>query len=165
MSNSVDGFIGSFKDMARANKFNISINRLDGTKLKFHCKSAQMPEETFGSIPFAYRGRIVPIKGDREYADWSVTVSLDSTFKLRKDLYDWQQSMNSSRGNTGDDSLNSYSVDAKAEALDINGSPIMTFNFSYMWPKSIGAIEYSQDSMNQIAECQVTFAFALFEAS
>ena len=165
MSNSVDGFIGSFKDMARANKFEVSINRLDGTKLKFHCKSAQMPSATIGQIPFAYRGRIVKLAGDREYEDWNVTVSLDNTYKLRQELYQWQESINASRANTGIGSLTGYAVEASVKALDVNGSPIGTFNFSYLWPTNVGAIEYSQDSMNQIAECSVTFAYSLYEYS
>jgi hypothetical protein len=163
MSNSVDDFIGSFNDFARTNKFQVSVNRLDGNKLKFHCEAAQMPGRTIEKIPVNYRGRVIPIPGDTVFNDWTVTVKLDDTYQLRKELKEWHNSINSARGNTGDSSLRGVSVDAQCEALDTNGGVIETFKFSYMWPTVIGDIEYSMADTNQIAMCQVTFAYTLHD--
>lgn len=165
MSNSVDAFAGSFKDFARSNRFLIQITKLNGEKLKYHAESADMPGSTMGVIKVAYRGRTLPIKGDREYQPWNVSIKLDDSFSIRKELYAWKEIMNTSRGNTGGGDLQSYAVDATCQALDVDGNPIHTFSFSYLWPSEVGAIQYSQQNMNQIAEVPVTFEFGLYESS
>lgn len=165
MSNSVDAFAGSFKDFARSNRFLIQITKLSGDKLKFHAESADMPGSTMGVINVAYRGRTLPIHGDREYQPWNVSVKLDDSYSIRQELFAWKEIMNTSRGNTGAGNLQAYAVDATCQPLDVNGSPIQTFSFSYLWPSEVGAIQYSQQNMNQIAECPVTFVFGMYEAS
>ena len=127
--------------------------------MRFHCKSASIPGSVIEAIAVPYAGRQIKIGGDRTYEDWSVTVMLDKTFQIRKDLYAWKEQINSTVGNTGPGAVSAYKSDALIQALGVDGSVLATYNFVGMFPTNVGAIEFSADSNNTIAECQATLAY------
>lgn len=159
----IQGFKGSFNDFARPNLFIVQVNRLDGTKLKFHAKSASLPGSMIEPVAVPYMGRTIKIAGDRSYEDWKVTVMLDTSFQIRNDLYAWHEQINSTVGNAGSPSAEAYKSDGLVQALSKAGQVIATYNFVGMFPTTVDAIEYSRDSGNAIAECGVTLAYDYYE--
>ena len=43
-------------------------------KVPFLVKAAEIPASNLGNIPVPYRGRVLPIAGDRTFDPWTVTV-------------------------------------------------------------------------------------------
>lgn len=159
----INAFRGSFSDFGRANRFEVSVTRLNGQKMKFHCKAASLPGSTIEAIAVPYMGRQIKIAGDRTYEDWNVTVMLDSTYQIRDDLYNWHEQINATVGNTGPSSVSAYKADGTVKALKVDGGVAATYKFTGMFPTVVGAVEFSADSNNTIAECAVTLAFDWFE--
>jgi hypothetical protein len=159
----VNAFKGSFADFGRANRFKVQISRLDGSKMQFHCKSASLPGSVIEAIAVPYMGRQIKIAGDRTFEDWSITVMLDKTYKLRQDLYDWHEQINATIGNNGPGSVSAYKSDATVQALNIDGSVAGSYKFVGMFPTNVGAVEFSADSNNAISECAVTLAYDWYE--
>ena len=68
---------------ARANLFEVEIafpeelgiNLTDiSDKVPFLVKAAEIPASNLGNIPVPYRGRVLPVAGDRTFDPWTVTI-------------------------------------------------------------------------------------------
>ncbi len=159
----VNAFKSSFQDFLRLNRFEVQINRMNGQKMKFHVKSAGLPGSTIASIPVPYMGRQIKIPGDRTYEDWNVSVMLDNTAQLRDDLYNWHETINATIANVGPSAVNSVKSDGLITTFKTDGSPGIKYKVIGIFPTNVGVVEYSKDSNDTIAECQVTFAIDWFE--
>lgn len=85
------------------------------TKLKFLCKTAQIPGATIGMTPLFYFGRELKFAGNRSFADWTITIINDENFAVRNGFETWMNSINSHAGNLRTaiaESQKGYSVDA-----------------------------------------------------
>ena len=51
-------------------------------KVPFLVKAAEIPASNLGNIPVPYRGRVLPIAGDRTFDPWTVTVINDTDFLI-----------------------------------------------------------------------------------
>ena len=75
---------------ARGNQFKVTMpfpgySQVGGEieDLAFLCRATVIPAMTVGNINVPFRGRQIKIAGDRTYADWTITVLIDTNFKLR----------------------------------------------------------------------------------
>lgn len=151
---------------ARPNLFQVEItnpiNSSSDLKLPFLVKAASIPASTTGKIPAGYMGRFVNIPGDREYADWTVTIYNDEDFLVRNALEAWSNDINTHRTNN-----RGYPAALKAQGqvsqLARNGSILRTYKFTGMFPLDIAAIELAWETQNTIEEFQVTFTFDEFD--
>ena len=57
----------------------------------FLIKAAQLPGSQIGQIDVPFRGRKLKVSGDRNFEDWTVTVTNDVTFGLRKAFEEWSE--------------------------------------------------------------------------
>ena len=55
----------------------IGIDTVSVDKFRFVCKTAELPESSVGSIDIPYFGRRIKVAGERNFADWAVTVMND----------------------------------------------------------------------------------------
>ena len=76
---------------ARSNLFEVEITFPDqigisvgdlSDKVPFLVKAAEIPASNLGNIPVPYRGRVLPIAGDRTFDPWTVTVINDTDFLI-----------------------------------------------------------------------------------
>ena len=76
---------------ARSILFEVEISFQDGLgineslvsdKVPFLVKAAEIPASNLGNIPVPYRGRVLPIAGDRTFDPWTVTVINDTDFLI-----------------------------------------------------------------------------------
>ena len=88
---------------ARSNLFEVEITFPDGIgisessvsdKVPFLVKAAEIPASNLGNIPVPYRGRVLPIAGDRTFDPWTVTVINDTDFLIRDAMEKWSNSIN-----------------------------------------------------------------------
>ena len=90
---------------ARSNLFEVNISYPDNigvqegddgatSKGEFLIKAAELPASNIGNIPVPFRGRVLPIAGDRTFDPWTVTVINDTDFVIRDAMERWSNSIN-----------------------------------------------------------------------
>ena len=146
----------------RANRFKVFIPRA-GNKIEFLCKAANIPAGTLGEVVVPFRGHNLKLAGVRTFEDWQITVINDVEFSVRSGLEAWQeeiQAMDSGVGSTSTDYLISR---AFVEQLNKDDSVLARYEFFNMFPKNIGAIELSYDTVDALEEFTVDFTFSHWE--
>ena len=146
----------------RANRFRVFIPRA-GNKIEFLCKAANIPAGTLGEVIVPFRGHNLKLAGERTFEDWQITVINDVEFSVRSGLEAWQeeiQAMDSGEGSTSTDYLISR---AFVEQLNKDDSVLARYEFFNMFPKNIGAIELSYDTVDALEEFTVDFTFSHWE--
>lgn len=146
----------------RANRFKVFIPRA-GNKIEFLCKAANIPAGTLGEVIVPFRGHNLKLAGERTFEDWQITVINDVEFSVRSGLEAWQeeiQALDSGEGATSTDYLISR---AFVEQLNKDDSVLARYEFFNMFPKAIGAIELSYDTVDALEEFTVDFTFSHWE--
>jgi hypothetical protein len=133
----------------------------------FMIKAAALPGSTINSIPVPFRGRTLKVSGDRDFADWNITVINDNNFSVRNAFERWHDAINgnasnvSGRGFNAAD-FNSYVSTIEIEQLGRNGQAIKRYRLLGAWPTEVAQIDVSFD-LGEIEEFGVTFAYQWFE--
>ena len=146
----------------RANRFKVFIPRA-GNKIEFLCKAANIPAGTLGEVVVPFRGHNLKLAGERTFEYWQITVINDVEFSVRSGLEAWQeeiQAMDSGVGSTSTDYLISR---AFVEQLNKDDSVLARYEFFNMFPKNLGAIELSYDTVDALEEFTVEFTFSHWE--
>ena len=85
---------------ARPNMFEVNLTLPDGLipqgdftqDIRFMIKAAEIPAANIGNIPVPFRGRVLPVAGDRTFDPWTVTVINDTSFNIRDAMEQWSNS-------------------------------------------------------------------------
>jgi len=134
---------------------------IDGT---FLIRAANLPASTIGSIDVPFRGRQLKVSGDREFADWSVTVINDVSFGLRMAFEEWSEKIQNFNYSCGANELSDYFSSAIVRQFDRDGNQLRAYRFEGIWPTAVDEIALDFDSTNAIEEYGVTFAVQYFSA-
>ena len=154
---------------ARANMFNVIVNYPawvggDSEQTSFMCKAAQFPASVIENIEVPFRGRKLPVPGDRTFEPWSITVMNDVEFTVRNSFEAWSNGINNHNENTGFVDPNEYTSDLIVQQLRRDGTVSKTVNIRGAWPSNISAIEVASESENTIEEFTVEFQYAYWES-
>lgn len=151
---------------ARANRFEVEVvfpTFAGGTeetdKGLFLAKSTSLPASTIGVVEVPFQGRILPIAGDRTFAEWTVTFLNDTDFALRDAFERWSNGINSHEGNTGSVNPEDYMKDISVYQLNNASERIKEYKFRDLFPTEVGNIELGMDSNDAIEEFTVTFRY------
>ena len=157
---------------ARPNQFRVTITPppgiaigIDVRRSSFLAKASNLPGQTLGEIPVPFRGRNIYIAGDREFETWSTTFINDTDFMVRNAFERWMNGINDLALNTGVINVADYQTDATVEQLDRDDTVLKTYLFRGIWPQSLGQIDLSYDTPNQLEEFTCTWRYQHFEAS
>lgn len=153
----IESFKGSFRDVARANKFEISGFGLPDT-LKVRVKSASLPSENVGTITVPYQGRQVKLAGDRTYEPWNIEVYVTNDYDIRDALTRWQEEINLPVENVGS-VASSYKRDGVVDQLDVSGNVLKSIKLVGAFPQIIGAAELNWENENQILTFPATLEY------
>jgi len=162
-------------DGARPNLFQVSMtfpaftaDASDSSRsISFLAKSAQIPGSSMGTAPLFYFGREMKLPGNRNFADWTITVINDENFKVRKAFETWMNALNSHRTNIRAGAAatsTGYSVDAKVEQFDKLGNVIKTYKFIGAFPVELSPIDLDWSSNDTIEEFSATLAYQWWES-
>ena len=88
---------------------------------KFMIKAAQIPASNLGNIPVPFRGRVLPIAGDRTFDPWTVTIINDTNFRIREAMEVWSNSINDLQTSQGLINPVDYQTSAKVKQLSRQG--------------------------------------------
>ena len=114
---------------ARPNMFEVNITLPDqiapsgdiSQDMRFLVKAAEIPAANIGNIPVPFRGRVLPVAGDRTFDPWTVTVINDSKFNIRDAMEQWSNKINDLQFDVGDISPSNYQTKAEVFQLSRGG--------------------------------------------
>ena len=164
---------------ARPNMFEVNLTLPSGVipqgdftqDIRFMIKAAEIPAANIGNIPVPFRGRILPVAGDRTFDPWTVTVINDAQFNIRDALEQWSNKINDLQFDVGD--INPSDYQTKAEVFQLSrqggaavsssgGEDIVTlrqYDFEGIYPNAVSSIPLDYGATDQIEEFQVTFNY------
>ena len=164
---------------ARANLFEVEIafpdelgidSNLVTDKVPFLVKAAEIPASNLGNIPVPYRGRVLPVAGDRTFDPRTVTVINDTDFIIRDAMEKWSNSINDLQTAQGTINPEVYQKSARVFQLSREGSnpgdpekTLRTYKFEGIYPNTVSSIPLDFGATDQIEEFQVTFNYLFYE--
>ena len=169
---------------ARPNLFEVNIELPDGVigqadyrdDVRFMVKAAEIPAANIGNIPVPFRGRVLPVAGDRTFDPWTVTVINDSKFNIRDAMEQWSNKINDLQFDVGDISPSNYQTKAEVFQLSRGGKTsgasstggetinvLRTYNFEGIYPSVVSSIPLDYGATDSIEEFQVTFNYLYWE--
>jgi hypothetical protein len=152
---------------ARPSLFEVNItnpfNSSADDKIRFMCKTAQIPASTVGVITQNYFGRPVKFAGNRTFAPWAVQILNDEDFAIRSTLEEWHQNINSVQGNLrlAGAGPESYKSQGSVVHYGKQGNILREYKFVNMFPSEIAQIDLAWDS-EILEEFGVTFEYDYF---
>ena len=173
---------------ARSNLFEVSIEYpaelgLDtdsnGAKAKgeFLIKAAEIPASNLGNIPVPFRGRVLPVAGDRTFDPWTVTIINDASFDIRRVMEEWSNLINDLQFDVGDinpadyqKSAQVFQLSRQSQGSGTSGNEtnviqtLRTYNFEGIYPNAVSSIPLDYGATDQIEEFQVTFNYLFWTA-
>ena len=166
---------------ARSNMFEVNIELptkvigLNDYKndIRFMVKAAEIPAANIGNIPIPFRGRILPVAGDRTFDPWTVTIINDQKFNIRDAMEQWSNKINDLRFDVGDTNPADYQTKAEVYQLSRQGKSsggasnsggdkitvLRQYNFEGIYPNAVSSIPLDYGATDQIEEFQVTFNY------
>ena len=167
---------------ARPNMFEVNITLPEqiapngdiSQDMRFLVKGAEIPAAVIGNIPVPYRGRILPVAGDRTFDPWTITVINDTDFSIRNAMEQWSNFINDIQTNQGSADPASYQTNAIVKQLSRDGGtsgnsdtiPILReYKFEGIYPNSVSSIPLDYGATDQIQEFQVTFNYLFYEVT
>lgn len=164
---------------ARPSHFNITMQLPDALdfggkdqfnrKISFLCRAASLPASTMTPIQVPYFGRKIKVAGNREFAEWQITIINDEDFVIRNAFETWLAAINGHSSNLRNSGVTSapetYKTDAVVRqfAKDNETNPIRKYRFQGLFPSETAAIELNWGSDNEIEEFTVTLQYDLWE--
>ena len=142
------------------------------TDMRFMIKAAEIPASNLGNIPIPFRGRVLPVAGDRTFDPWTVTIINDTSFNIRDTMEQWSNSINDLQFDGGITNPANYQTDAFVTQLgrvnDNSGQlssgtdnmqQIRQYKFFGIYPSVVSSIPLDYGSTDAIEEFQVTFNY------
>ena len=168
---------------ARSNLFEVSIEyppelglatNSDGAKAdgEFLIKAAEIPASNLGNIPVPFRGRVLPVAGDRTFDPWTVTVINDELFTVRDAMEKWSNFINDIQTSQGEVNPEVYQTSAFVKQLSRSGGNnpgtidvLREYRFEGIYPNTVSSIPLDYGATDQIEEFQVTFNYLFYSVT
>ena len=158
------------KGGVRSNLFEVEIKDIPGggedvqDEVRFLVKAAEIPASNIGNIPVPFRGRVLPVAGDRTFDPWTVTI-INNDFKIRDSMERWSNFINDMVLANGSVDPESYQKSALVKQLSRDAASgdkpevLRQYNFIGIYPNVISNIPLDYGATDQIEEFQVTFNY------
>ena len=154
---------------ARPSLFEFQINAgtaapADLDNMKLYCNVSALPPLTVTPIERQYFGRTVKIPGDMVFGDLSTTIIQTEAGEERAGIEAWMADINSHVENVRDfdGQMGSDWAEGQLKQYDKAGKSILTVKFVGLWPTTIAEIPLSYDTMSDIEQFDVTWAYQYY---
>lgn len=180
--NLINGVLG---DGARATKFDVDIiftnNELfnNPAAMRSLAKATTFPGKNHDVIDFKYKGRSIPLKGQTKYQQsWTCTFYLTEDHALKNAFETWIEGL--------DQKHNYFAKTNEVKGLELTqkkhaekyGTDITLYQKNFdndqdtalyklynVFPTEVSTVEYSSESLGQIQEFTVTFAYSHYNSA
>lgn len=168
---SINSFKANFLGGARPTLFEVEMtfpagvsnSNMAAKKMKFMCTGASIPPSTVGKIDVNFRGRKIPIPGDRTNSSMTINVLNDIDWQVRNAFEEWLALINTHEGNIGNTTLASVTSDFQVKQLNRDGTVVKTYKLISAFPSSVSEISLSADSNDQIESFSLTIEYAYWQ--
>ena len=136
------------------------------------CSVSALPGLSVTPIERHYYGRITKIPGDMVFADLTTTILNDEDFKVRNQIEKWMASMNTHETNRRvfDNGMGKEGATAKLKQYGKDSevsegaadNVLYEVTFVDCFPTTLGEITLSYDSVSEIEQFDVTWAYQYF---
>lgn len=166
---SIDTFIANFSGGARPNRYRVIITYptavgTPNVRDEILCRAAGMPSSNIGMIPVPYKGRTIPVPGDRVFEDWTATFFNDVSMSHRNTFERWSNLIMSHEGNIQE--TNSYKdllATIDVSQLDRKDNVVKTVRLLNAFPTMVTQIDLAYDANDIPSEFSVSFAYSHWE--
>jgi hypothetical protein len=134
-----------------------------GLQGAFLITTAELPGSTQGVAPVYYRGRLIKLAGDKEFAPFNMTIINDSAFTIRKALEDWMAAIEGRGTKSGLTSPASYMGTITVKQLERNGGVLRQYKIVDAFPVEVGPVQLDFGTNDQISTFGATFQYQTFE--
>ena len=161
---------------ARSNLFEVSIpdfptpNNIGERDIEFLVKAAEIPAANLGNIPVPFRGRVLPVAGDRTFDPWTVTIINDTNFNIRDAMERWSDFINDLQTAQGEINPENYQKTGFVKQLSRRGTGagdgvdiLREYKITGIYPNVVSSIPLDYGASDQIEEFQVTFNYLFWE--
>ena len=131
----------------------------------FLVTASELPGQTIGLAGVYYRGRLVKMAGDREFAPFNCTILNDSGFTIRNALEQWMNGIENLQNKTGRLVPAQYQTDMFISQLDRNGVVLKQYKLLGAFPTEVGAVPLDFGTNDQMSSFAVSFQYQSFEFS
>ena len=134
------------------------------TDMKLYCNVSALPPLTVTPIERQYFGRTIKIPGDIVFGDLSTTIIQTEAGTERAGIEEWMQKINAHVENVRDydGQMGSDWAEGQLVQYDKSGTSILTTKFIGLWPTTIAEIALSYDTMSDIEQFDVTWAYQYY---
>lgn len=166
MTSSISNFIANFRGGARPNRFRVSITwpgavGAPNVRDEIVVIGAGMPASVLGTVLAPFRGRQIPLPGDRVFEDWTITVVNDISFSHRNAFERWSNLILAHEGNVqGTQNYKDLLATIDISHLDRNDNVLKTIKLQNAYPTNIAQIDLSYEDNDLLERYTVTFAYS-----
>lgn len=157
---------------ARSNQFKVTVGfpavAMAGgetEKLEFLVRTATLPPSNIEESEVFYRGRRIPLVGDRTFEQWTMGVLNDTDFALRDAFERWSNAAAGHATPNGIINPTEYMVDFSATQIDHNDNVLKVYTFVGGWPQNVGEISLDQSEQGTIETFDVTMSYIYWESN
>ena len=155
---------------ARGNLFQVTCNFPgfaggNSELASFMIKGASLPASTMTAMEVPFRGRKLKIAGNRTFDEWTIKIINDVPMKLRDAFERWMNGINQHQSNVGRARPTDYMVDWIVSQLDKSGNIVKSYIFRGVFPTSVGAIDLSYDTTDEIETFDVVVSYQYWESN
>ena len=124
----------------------------------FLVNATTLPASTIVPIEVPFRGRMAKVAGERQFANWNVTIINDGAFLIRGALERWSNLIIQHEATNGIIPPTAYTSEMAVTQLDRNDKVLRKYTMVNCWPSQISEIQLSFSNTNSIEEYQVEFS-------
>jgi hypothetical protein len=153
---------------ARPNQFEVTIRYPafgagDASQAgRFLITTAELPGQTLGVTPVYYRGRLIKLAGDKEFAPFSCSIINDTDFTVRSALEGWMNYIEDRITKEGTQNPSNYQSTIDIRQLDRNGLLLRHYTLRDAFPVEIGPVQLDFGSNDQISTFGASFQYQTF---
>jgi hypothetical protein len=154
---------------ARPNQFEVVIRYptvlggIAGDMGRFLITTAELPGQTLGVTPVYFRGRLIKLAGDKEFAPFSCSIINDSNFTIRNSLENWMNYIEDRVTKAGEQSPQRYQSTIDIYQKDRNDNILRHYKLRDAFPVEIGPVQLDFGSNDQISTFGATFQYQTFD--
>lgn len=155
--------------LVRSNRWRVLVNfpgyagnGSDGQQASLLARTTNTPSATVGVIDLTWGGRNLPIPGDRQYEEFTVTFIGVNDMNVYNAFQAWSENVNGSETNRGLTDLEQIMNDVQLELMDVNDQVTKTFLLHDAWPSIVGQMSLDSGEMDGYSQFDVTFRYVQY---
>jgi hypothetical protein len=152
--------------LVRSNRWRVLVNfpgyagnGANGEQASLQARTTNTPPSTMGVIDLTWGGRNLPIPGDRQYEEFTVTFIGVNDMNVYNAFQKWSENVNGSDSNRGLTNLDDIMNDVSLELMNVNDVVTKTYILHDAWPSVVGQMSMDSGEMDGYSTFDVTFRY------